>query len=160
LKVQNFEFFIQTFHPHVPLDSKEVKLICTLLSLYSFSWIKTSKLYCCIKPIDSSGTFCQSSNFQLFCLNSIYESRISIWHFSLLEFFYKLLMCLCTSLICISWRIINVAWGILWLASLFLSTNVFVLIKRLLQVLQIINLSYVHSNWCWWQHHFPFFNVL
>jgi hypothetical protein len=98
LKVQNFEFFIQTFHPHVPLDSKEVKLICTLLSLYSFSWIKTSKLYCCIKPIDSSGTFCQSSNFQLFCLNSIYESRISIWHFSLLEFCYKLLMCLCTSL--------------------------------------------------------------
>ncbi len=85
-----------------------------MLNICSSTWIKTSKLCCCIKHVDSNITFCWSSNFQFLHLNSSYEFSFSIWHFSLLEFCCWLSVHLCVSPICISWRIISLAWGILW----------------------------------------------
>ncbi len=64
MKVQNFELFIQTLHSHGTTSS-----LSGLLSHCSSSWIKTSKLCCCIKLVNSNATFYQGSNFQLLRLN-------------------------------------------------------------------------------------------
>ncbi len=74
-----------------------------------FSWIKTSKLCHCIRPINSNTTFYWSFEFWLLHLNLTYESAFSIWYFSLLEFCCGLFVRLCASLVYISRGTINVA---------------------------------------------------
>jgi hypothetical protein len=77
--------------------------------VFFFSWIKASKLCCCIRLIDFSATFCWSSKFWLLCLNLTCEFAFSIWHYSFLELCCKLFVRLYASLVYISRGIINVA---------------------------------------------------
>jgi hypothetical protein len=88
--------------------------LSNLWRIYFSSWIKTSKLCCCIRPTNFNITFCQGSNSWLLHLNSTYEFAFSIWLSSLLKFHYRLLVYLYASLLCTSQGIIDAAWITLW----------------------------------------------